>query len=158
MTALALRDLRVSYRGTPVLHGVSLDVAPGECVGLVGESGCGKSTVALAVLRALPPDGAVIGGHICIGGRDVWALDRAALRALWARDVAMVYQDPSRALNPTMTIAAQLREAARVRGGEPRAALADLRIADPDRVLRAYPHQLSGGMQQRVVIAMALIR
>ena len=155
MNALALRDLCVSYGTTQVVHGVTLDVAPGACVGLVGESGCGKSTVALAVMRALPRGGVVTQGGIDIAGRDILALRGTALRALWARDIAMVYQDPSRALNPTMTIAAQLREA----GNPPiEAALADVRIVDPARVLRAYPHQLSGGMQQRVVIAMALAR
>ena len=153
MSALALHDLCVSYGRRPVLHGVSLDVAPGECLGLVGESGCGKSSIALAALRALPRGGVVTHGRVEIGGRNILTLDRTALRQVWAREVVMVYQDPSRALNPTMTIAAQLREV-----GAARDALADMRIADPDRVLRAYPHQLSGGMQQRVVIAMALAR
>ncbi len=153
MSTLALRDLSIAYGGTPVVHGVTLDVAPGECLGLVGESGCGKSTVALAAMRALPRGGAVTGGCIKIAGRDLAALSPRALRQMWARDIAMVYQDPSRALNPTMTVGAQLREV-----GAAAPALADMRIADPERTLRAYPHQLSGGMQQRVVIAMALAR
>jgi peptide/nickel transport system ATP-binding protein len=162
MSTLALRDLCVSYGNTPVVHGVTLEVARGQCVGLVGESGCGKSTIALAAMRALPRGGAVTRGRVEIAGRDIFALDREALRQLWAREIAMVYQDPSRALNPTMTIAAQLREAIGMTGtpsqDAARAALADMRIADPDRTLRAYPHQLSGGMQQRVVIAMALAK
>ena len=162
MNTLALRNLCVSYGGTPVVHGVTLDVARGECVGLVGESGCGKSTIALAAMCALPRGGAVMQGRVEIAGRDIVALDRAARRLVWAREIAMVYQDPSRALNPTMTIATQLREAIGMTSkpslDAARAALADMRIADPDRALRAYPHQLSGGMQQRVVIAMALAK
>ncbi len=153
LNTLSMRDVSIAYRGTQVVHVVSLDVAPGECLGLVGESGCGKSTIALAAMRALPRGGALTAGRTEIAGRDLAALTPRALRQLWARDVAMVYQDPSRALNPTMTIGAQLREV-----GAAAAALADMRIADPARTLRAYPHQLSGGMQQRVIIAMALAR
>jgi peptide/nickel transport system ATP-binding protein len=165
VTALVLRDLAVAYGGTPVLHGVSLTVEPGECVGLVGESGCGKSTVALAALRALPRGGRITGGTIHIAGQDVTGLRGAALRRLWARHVSMVYQDPSRALNPTLTIGAQLAECFTVLGaaraaarGSTMQALARVRIADPARVAASYPHQLSGGMQQRVVIAMALAK
>jgi peptide/nickel transport system ATP-binding protein len=158
---LALRDVSIAYGNTPTVHGVTLNVAQGECVGLVGESGCGKSTIAFAAMHALARGGAVTHGCIEIDGRNLATLSHAELRQMWARDIAMVYQDPSRALNPTMTIAAQLREAFTVlgkSGAECRAALAGMRIADPDRALRAYPHQLSGGMQQRVVIAMALAK
>jgi peptide/nickel transport system ATP-binding protein len=165
MTVLALRDVSIAYGGTPVVHDVCLTIARGECVGLVGESGCGKSTVALATMRALPRGGAVTSGTILIGGQDIAALDGQALRHLWARQISMVYQDPSRALNPTMTIAAQLSEAFRVLGENRTgattraiAALDGVRIPDPKQIMRAYPHQLSGGMQQRVVIAMALAK
>ena len=165
MTVLALDDLSIAYGSAPVVHGVSLQVARGECVGLVGESGCGKSTIALAAMRALPAGGVVTSGQIMIDGRDVAAFQGAALRELWSRKISMVYQDPSRALNPTMTMAAQMIEAFRVLG-DTRAvararsldALAGVRIADPARTMAAYPHQLSGGMQQRVVIAMALAK
>ena len=167
--ALELRDLRVGYRARgveqAVLRGVSLSIAPGETYGLVGESGCGKSTAAFAALRALPRNGFVGGGQVLVDGQDVMALDAAGLRRLRRHKVSMVYQDPGRALNPSMTVGRQVAEvfeAAGVRGGEARAAseamLAKVRIAGTARVMRAYPHQLSGGMQQRVVIAMALAK
>ena len=165
MTALSFDDVSIAYGAVPVVHGVSFNVARGECVGLVGESGCGKSTIALAAMRALPPGGAVTSGRIMIDGQDVSGLRGAALRELWSRKISMVYQDPGRALNPTMTIAAQMIEAFRILG-ETRAgararsieALARVRIADPARTMTAHPHQLSGGMQQRIVIAMALAK
>jgi peptide/nickel transport system ATP-binding protein len=162
---LSLRDVSVAHGGTQVLHGVSLAVGPGECVGLVGESGCGKSTLALAVMRALPPGGRVTGGVTRIGGQDVAALGEPALRRLRATTLSMVYQDAGRALNPTLTIGRQVIEAFAVLGAGRRdaqarahAALAQVRIAEPGRVMLAYPHQLSGGMQQRVMIAMALAK
>jgi peptide/nickel transport system ATP-binding protein len=162
---LSLRNLSVAYGGTPVLHDVSLAVGPGECVGLVGESGCGKSTAALAALSALPPAGRITAGSVHIEGQNVTALDAARLRRLWATRASMVYQDPSRALNPTLTVGAQVMEAFAVLGtgrAEARtraeAMLAQVQIAAPSRIMDAYPHQLSGGMQQRVVIAMALAK
>jgi peptide/nickel transport system ATP-binding protein len=165
MSVLALHDISIAYSGTPVVHGVSLSLARGECLGLVGESGCGKSTIALAAMRALPRGGAVTAGRITIDGDDLAALDGRALRRLWARKISMVYQDPSRALNPTMTIAAQVTEVFRILGASradsqarAEAALRGVRIADPERIMRSYPHQLSGGLQQRVVIAMALAK
>ena len=165
MTEAALRfgDVSIAYSRVPILHGVSFAVQPGECFGLVGESGCGKSTAALAALRALPPSGRITGGVIQIGGTDIGSLSRAGLRQLWARQVSMVYQDPSRALNPTLTAGAQLMEAFAVLGdadarGSAEAMLARVQIPAPRRVMDAYPHQLSGGTQQRVVIAMALAK
>ena len=167
--ALELRDIRVGYRARGaeqlVLRGVSLAIAPGETYGLVGESGCGKSTAAFAALRALPRNGFIRGGQVLIDGQDVTALDPAGLRRLRLTKVSMVYQDPGRALNPSMTVARQLAEpfeAAGIRGAEAaersRQMLGRVRIPDPGRVMGAYPHQLSGGMQQRVVIAMALAK
>jgi peptide/nickel transport system ATP-binding protein len=161
--ALRLKNLSVAYGKTQILRDVSLTVAPGECFGLVGESGCGKSTAAFAAMRALPPAGRITGGSIAMDGQDVLALSGAALRQVWARRVSMVYQDPSRALNPTITIGAQLREAFAVLGmadtaGLAAAMLAKVQIPAPSRVMNVYPHQLSGGTLQRVVIAMALAK
>ena len=165
--ALELRQLSVGYRARGVeqlvLRSVSFVVAPGETFGLVGESGCGKSTVAFAAVRALPPSGFVRGGQVLVDGEDVGGLDAAGLRRLRRDKVSMVYQDPGRALNPSMTAGRQVAEAFEQAGVGRRAALvraegmlAKVRIPDTGRVMAAYPHQLSGGMQQRVVIAMAL--
>jgi len=161
--ALTLSNLSVSYTKTPILRAVSFTVDAGECFGLVGESGCGKSTAAFAALRALPRAGRITGGGISINGVDVLALSRAGLRELWARRVSMVYQDPSRALNPTITVGAQLAESFAVLGfsdarERAEAMLAKVQIPVPARVMGVYPHQLSGGTQQRVVIAMALAK
>ena len=161
--ALRLSELSVSYGQVEILSRVSLGVAAGECVGLVGESGCGKSTAAFAALRALPRAGRITGGGIAIDGRDVMALSSEGLRQLRATRVSMVYQDPSRALNPTLTAGAQLAEAFAVLGHadtreRAEAMLATVQIPVPSRVMAAYPHQLSGGTQQRVVIAMALAK
>ena len=158
-----MQDLAVAYRSAAVLRGVSLQVAEGESYGLVGESGCGKSTVALAALRALPRGGVITNGSISILGQDVSGLDSAGLREMRARTVSMVYQDAGRALNPTLTIGRQMREAFEVLGdphptAQSAAMLDRVRIANAGRVMRAYPHELSGGMQQRVVIGMALAK
>ncbi|MER3411105.1 MAG: ABC transporter ATP-binding protein, partial [Thermoleophilia bacterium] len=165
--ALELSDLEVVYRvrgrDREVLRGVSLTVERGRAYGLVGESGCGKSTVALAVVQYLPRNGRVRKGSIRIAGRDVLSLSKAELRHLRANDVSIVYQDPAAALNPSMRVGAQVAEVFTVRGASraealerARRALELVQIADPASVMRRYPHQLSGGMQQRVVIAMAL--
>ena len=165
--ALSIEDLELAYkvRGVPreVLRGVTFHVKPGEAYGLVGESGCGKSTTAYAALRYLPSNGVITGGRILVGGEDVTRMSDKALRSFRARQASMVYQDPGSALNPTVKIGRQVVEAFTILGRNgkdaaeaARAALQRVRIADPDRVMQRYPHQLSGGMQQRVVIAMAL--
>ena len=165
--ALKIDDLQVAYvvRGIPreVLRGVSLEVAPGEAYGLVGESGCGKSTTAYAALRYLPSNGRITGGHVYVDGIDVTSMSNKDLRDLRARRASMVYQDPGSALNPVLRIGPQVIECFTLLGqskGEAERhalqALRHVRIADPERVMHRYPHQLSGGMQQRVVIAMAL--
>ena len=166
--ALRVEHLDVSYRvgrrERKVVSDVSLAIRRGESYGLVGESGCGKSTVAFAAIRYLARNGRVSGGRIWVDGRDLWSLPARELRRLRTRSVAMVYQDPGRALNPSMRIGAQMAEVFEVAEGlRGRAALeraanmlARVQIASPERVLRNYPHELSGGMQQRVVIAMAL--
>jgi len=165
--ALELRDLDVAYRvrgrDRQVLRGVSFTIGRGESYGLVGESGCGKSTVALAVVRYLPGNGRVRAGSIDIAGRDVLALSRGELRRLRAESVSMVYQNPGTALNPSMRVGQQVAGVFTVRGvarkealKRARDALGTVQIADPGSVMNRYPHQLSGGMQQRVLIAMAL--
>ena len=167
--ALELRDLSVAYRTQgielPVLRGVSLSIAHGETYGLVGESGCGKSTAAFAALRALARNGVIRGGRVLVDGQDITDLDPAGLRQLRLTKVSMVYQDPGRALNPSMTVGRQIAEvyeAAGVRRAralpQAEAMLAKVRIPGTGRVMTAFPHQLSGGMQQRVVIAMALAK
>jgi peptide/nickel transport system ATP-binding protein len=166
-SALELDDLRLGYvvRGITreVLRGVSFTVQPGESYGLVGESGCGKSTAAYAAVRYLPDNARILGGAVRLGGRDVLSLDKDELRELRARDASIVYQDPGQAMNPTIKVGPQLMEAFEVlgvTGDEARhralEMLKKVQIADPESVLGRFPHQLSGGMQQRVVIAMAL--
>nr|MBA3606605.1 ABC transporter ATP-binding protein [Acidimicrobiia bacterium] len=165
--ALAIEDLDLAYnvRGIPreVLRGVTFHVRPGEAYGLVGESGCGKSTTAYAALRYLPSNGVITGGRILVGGNDVTRMSAKELRRFRAREASMVYQDPGSSLNPTVKIGRQVAEAFTVLGDDRKPAekmafeaLSRVRIADPARVMQRYPHQLSGGMQQRVVIAMAL--
>ena len=165
--ALELRNLAVDYRvkgkPVPVLRDINITIGRGEAYGLVGESGCGKSTAAYAILRYLPRNGEVREGSILIDGKDLYALGRAGLRELRRKSVAMVYQDPGRALNPSLRIGRQVQEVFEV-AGVPRsewdqrveAILRKVRISDPQRVMGRYPHQLSGGMQQRVAIAMAI--
>ena len=165
--ALAVDNVSITYktRGTarPAVQGVSFRVEPGEAYGLVGESGSGKSTVALAVARYLPRNGEVSSGSITVAGQDVLALRGDRLRELRARSVSMVYQEPGRALNPSLHVGAQVGEVFALAGMDRQgqaeateAMLAKVRIADPAAVMRRYPHELSGGMAQRVVIAMAL--
>jgi peptide/nickel transport system ATP-binding protein len=167
--ALELRDVDVAYRvrgiDRPVLRGVSLEVGRGESYGLVGESGCGKSTAALAIVRYLARNGRVSGGSISVAGQDILGLHGGKLRRYRATTVSMVYQNPGAALNPSIRVGAQVAEAFTVLGAtraeaarRTRDALARVQIADPDSVMSRYPHQLSGGMQQRVVIAMALAK
>jgi peptide/nickel transport system ATP-binding protein len=164
---LKLENLDVEYRvrgrGRKVLRGINLEIGRGECYGLVGESGCGKSTAAYAVLRYLPRNGSVPRGRVLINGEDLLGLDGERLRELRRKSVAMVYQDPGKALNPSIRIGRQVEEVFELLGvpksdRHQRAVdiLKKVRIADPESVMQRYPHQLSGGMQQRVAIAMAL--
>ena len=162
MDALRIEHLevvyRVGHRERRVVSDLSLAIRPGESYGLVGESGCGKSTVALAAIRYLARNGRVSAGRILVDGRDLMRLSGSELRALRARSVSMVYQDPARALNPTLRIGPQMTEvfeategltgpAARERAAE---MLTRVQIPSPGRVMNNYPHELSGGMQQRV--------
>ncbi len=165
--ALRVEDLSLSYlvRGIPrpVLRGVSFEIRPGESYGLVGESGCGKSTTAYAAVRYLPRNARITGGRILVAGEDITAMAPDHVRLFRMRHASMVYQDPAGALNPTTKIGPQVVEAFTILGQDRReatenalAALRRVQIADPMRVFDRYAYQLSGGMQQRVVIAMAL--
>jgi len=165
--ALLVENLDIAYRlrgrDLGVLKDLSFHIAAGEAYGLVGESGCGKSTVALGIVRYLPQNGRVSRGRIWVGGHDLYALGEEAIRELRATTLSMVYQDAARALNPSLRVGEQVSEIFRLRGlAAPQAkarALAMLervRIPDGRSVYDRYAHQLSGGMQQRVSIAMAL--
>jgi len=164
---LALRDLTVEFatdRGPlRAVDGISLSVEAGRTLAIVGESGCGKSVTALAIMGLLPP-GARLGGSLQVLGQEMAGQPPEAWRGRRGRDLAMVFQEPMTSLNPAFTAGEQVAEALRLHEGlAPRAAmdravemLARVRIPDPGRRARQYPHQLSGGMRQRVMIAMAL--
>ena len=166
--AVRIAGLTVSYRRRGrllrVLRDVSLDIRPGEAYGLVGESGCGKTTVAMALMRHLAPNAVVEAGTIEFAGRDVLTLRERELRALRGDRMAMVYQDPGSALNPSLRIGEQLAEVYRYHRGMAKAEALDaaaamlglVQVSNPKAMLRRYPHELSGGQQQRVMIAMAL--
>jgi peptide/nickel transport system ATP-binding protein len=164
MTAtLSIRDLRVAIGGTSVLRGVSLDVAPGEVRGLVGESGAGKSMLGRAVLGLLPANAKITSGSIAFEGRDLVAMTEEQRRKLLGRRIALIPQDPMTSLNPVKRVGVQLSALLRHHLGLPkrdalaRAAklLTEVAIREPVRVLNLYPHEISGGMRQRVLIAMA---
>jgi len=167
--ALEVRDLRIAFpsaRGEPVtaVSGISFHVDPGETLGLVGESGCGKSVTALSVLGLLPGSAQVTAARVAVGGQDLAELSDAQLRQVRGGTVGMVFQDPMTSLNPALTVGDQLMEAYRLHrpGGRAEAKararelLGLVRIPDPGRTLAAYPHEMSGGMAQRTMIAMAL--
>ena len=167
--AIELEGLEVVYRvrGTDrsVLRGVTLTIGRGESFGLVGESGCGKTTTAFTIMRYLPRNGRVVSGSIRVNGEDLLAMGEGGVRRLLATTLSMVYQNPGSALNPSIRVGPQVAEAFELIGahkGEARdralQMLTKVQISDPARVMRRYPHQLSGGMQQRVVIAMALAK
>ena len=144
---------------------VSLTIARGERIGLVGESGCGKTITGLSLMRLLPPKLANVSGEISLEGRNIQALSARALRELRGRDIAMIFQEPMTALDPVFTIGEQISETYRTHFPVSKAAareraitmLADVGIPAPERRYDEYPHQLSGGMRQRVMIAMALV-
>ena len=146
------------------VDGVSLTVAAGECLGLVGESGCGKTMTARSVLRLLPAGGVITAGSIVLAGTELTNLSERSMQAVRGNDVGMVFQDPSSCLDPTMTIGRQIAESVVVHKGADRQAAAAravemlhlVRMPEPERVTGQYPHQLSGGMRQRAMIAAAL--
>ncbi|MGH3231066.1 MAG: ABC transporter ATP-binding protein, partial [Streptosporangiaceae bacterium] len=165
--ALSVSHLDVTYRvrgqDRLAVRDVSFAIARGESYGLVGESGSGKSTVALALVRYLSRNGRVSGGSVSINGLDPLSMGKSALRELRARTVSMVYQEPGRALNPSLRVGRQIAEVFEIAGQSSSDAtqsaedmLRKVQISDPGRVMQRYPHELSGGMAQRAVIAMAL--
>ncbi|GHE01320.1 ABC transporter ATP-binding protein [Defluviimonas sp. 20V17] len=166
---LEIENLSISFftrlREIPAVMDFSCTVMPGEAMGLVGESGCGKSTVALGVMQDLGRNGRIVGGRIKFKGRDLNLMSDAELRQIRGSEIAMIYQEPMASLNPAMKIGAQLAEVPMIHQGMAKKAawalarqiVEDVRLPDPDRILKSYPHQLSGGQQQRIVIAMALM-
>jgi oligopeptide transport system ATP-binding protein len=169
MHLLSINDLVVRFRthdGTIyAVNGVSLDLDEGETLGLVGESGCGKSVTNLAVMRLLPkPAGKIEGGEVFFDGQDLMSLDESEMRDLRGKEIAMIFQDPMTSLNPVLTIEEQMVETIRAHrrvsksGARARTLelLATVGIPEAQKRLRNYPHQFSGGMRQRVMIAMAL--
>ncbi|MGW3957132.1 dipeptide/oligopeptide/nickel ABC transporter permease/ATP-binding protein [Streptomyces sp. NPDC004752] len=158
---LAVENLAIGFPdrhgGVDVVDGISFEVRPGEVLGLVGESGCGKSLTALAVMGLLPR-GARVSGQIRFHQRDLLAEPMRVRRRLLGHEMAMVHQDALSSLNPAMTVRAQLKQLVRRGGRRGAAELLALVGLDPERTLRSYPHELSGGQRQRVLIAMALSR
>jgi peptide/nickel transport system ATP-binding protein len=165
MSVLELRDLTVTYRTesgpVPAVRGVDLTIQPGDTVGLAGESGCGKSTIAAAVLRLLPPR-TIIGGHVMLDDEDVYQMKPGRLRAVRWTSAAIVFQGALHSLNPVHRIGAQIEEAillhTKISRNAARARVGDLleRVGIPSNRATRYPHQMSGGQRQRVLIALAL--
>jgi ABC-type dipeptide/oligopeptide/nickel transport system ATPase component len=167
MTAplLDVQDLTVTFGGAVnAVDGVSFQIAPGETLGVVGESGSGKSVTAFSILRLLQPPGRVTGGRVLFEGRDLLALSEREMRDVRGARISLIFQEPMTALNPVMRVGDQIAEALTVHGlagrGDARTRAIELleavKITDPARRVRDYPHQLSGGMRQRVMIAIAL--
>lgn len=166
--ALVVRDLRVDIptsRGTVhAVRGASFAVGAGDAIGVVGESGCGKSMTLRAIMGLLPGRGRAVGGQVLLDGQDLLSMDRAALRRIHGKAISMVFQEPMSALNPVMRVGDQIAEGPRTQFGLGRAdahervisLMRQVGIPDPERRARAYPHELSGGMRQRVMIAIAL--
>jgi oligopeptide/dipeptide ABC transporter ATP-binding protein len=165
---LEVRDLRVHFftesGAVRAVDGVSFQVERGRTLGLVGESGCGKSVTALSILRLVPPPGRIVGGSVKLEGRDLLALGEREMLGVRGRRIGMIFQEPMTSLNPVYAVGPQISEAIRthqrISKGEARDRAIDLlrrvKIPVPERRAREYPHQMSGGMRQRVMIAMAL--
>jgi peptide/nickel transport system ATP-binding protein len=166
---LEIENLSISFftrlREIPAVMDFSVTVQPGEAVGLVGESGCGKSTVALGVMQDLGVNGRIVGGSIKFKGRDLNEMSDEELRDIRGNEIAMIYQEPMASLNPAMKIGKQLMEVPMIHEGVTKEeayaraleVVKDVKLPDPERIMKSYPHQLSGGQQQRIVIAMALM-
>ncbi|MEM7613758.1 MAG: ABC transporter ATP-binding protein, partial [Pseudomonadota bacterium] len=166
---LEIENLSISFftraGEIPAVMDFSCTVQPGEAMGLVGESGCGKSTVALGVMQDLGKNGKIVGGSIKFKGRDLNEMSEEELRGIRGSEIAMIYQEPMASLNPAMKIGRQLMEVPMIHENMPEdqafnlalEVVESVRLPDPKRMLNSYPHQLSGGQQQRIVIAMALM-
>ena len=166
---LEIDNLSISFftrlREIPAVMDFSCTVQPGEAMGLVGESGCGKSTVALGVMQDLGVNGRIVGGDIKFKGRSLNAMTQEELRDIRGSEIAMIYQEPMASLNPAMKIGKQLMEVPMIHEDASREdayklalqVVTDVKLPDPSRILESFPHQLSGGQQQRIVIAMALM-
>jgi oligopeptide/dipeptide ABC transporter ATP-binding protein len=166
---LQVRNLQTSFF-TPegevrAIDGVSFEIGEGKTLGLVGESGCGKSVTSLSIMRLIPsPPGKIVGGEILYRGRDLLKLNNEEMRKIRGNEISMIFQEPMTSLNPVFTVGNQIGEAIKLHQGlgkkETRAKTIEMlrlvKIADPESRVDAYPHQLSGGMRQRVMIAMAL--
>ncbi len=166
---LEVRDLQTQFNTLDgvvrAVDGVSFDLARGETLGIVGESGCGKSVTALSILRLIPPEtGRIVGGSIKFEGEELTGLSEAEMKRLRGHRISMIFQEPMTSLNPVLTVGTQIAENVVRHLHLPKKAAMDravemldlVRIADPARRVHEYPHQLSGGMRQRVMIAMAL--
>src|SRR5580692_4944815 len=157
-------EIRLRSATVHALEGVSLNVEAGECLGIVGESGCGKTMTALSIMQLLPPGGHITGGSITLSGQEISALNDDGMRHVRGNEVGMIFQDPMTSLNPTMTVGDQIAETVLLhRGADHKTALAraievlgPVGMPRPEERVSNYPHQLSGGMRQRVMIAMAL--
>jgi peptide/nickel transport system ATP-binding protein len=162
---LSIDNLSIRFGATGAVRRLSLDIAPGESLGLVGESGSGKSVTALAILRLLDP-AATVEGRIAFDGRDLLALDAEAMRRMRGREIAMIFQEPMTALNPVLPVGEQIAEAVRVHQRDwsrhqvrekVLEAMDAVVLPDPARRYGDYPHQFSGGQRQRILIAMAIV-
>jgi peptide/nickel transport system ATP-binding protein len=168
MPLLEVRDLCMAFPtdggAARAVDGVTFSLEPGRVLGLVGESGCGKSMTALCIMRLVPPPGEITGGSIRFEGRELLALSEPEMRALRGAEIGMIFQEPMTALNPVLTAGSQVAEAVALHHGLSRRRawarsvelLDEVGIPDPERRASEYPHQLSGGMRQRVMIAMAI--
>ena len=166
---LDIRDLQVNfytYRGVVMaLEGIHFSIMPGESVGLVGETGCGKSVTARAIVGFVEPPGRIESGEIDLDGNDLLEKSEREMRQIRGREISFIFQEPKKALDPTATVGSQILEAARIARGLPRneaerlaaATLEKVGLGDPARVMRSYSFELSGGMAQRVMIAMAVV-
>jgi len=166
---LSIKDLSVTFHTDEgivrAVNGVSYDVQTGKTLAVVGESGCGKSVTALSILRLIPdPPGKIVGGQILFRGKDLVQADEKYMRTIRGNDIAMIFQEPMTSLNPVYTVGEQIVEAIEQHQDKKGSAawahavemLRQVGIADPDQRVNEYPHQMSGGMRQRVIIAMSL--
>ncbi len=168
-TVLSVKDLRTEFRmrtaNVVAVDGVSFEIAAGECVGLVGESGCGKTTIGTSIMRLLPTTGHIIGGSIELEGVNLATLTEEEMQKVRGNQVAFIPQDPMTSLNPTMTIGRQIAEGYVLHKGVSneeglKRAIEVLKLVEmprPEERINQYPHELSGGLRQRVIIAMALV-